>query len=243
VAHRALALVGLGWRYLVSAPNSLVPLEPYGLPPAARTPWPRACAWPSGSSVSRCDFAMDRSSTGCDVIGRNCPRRPRLRARVSSTWRLPDALALARAAAALDRAPPRGGALRCGAGYARARWLESLSTLSLSWSARSMAAANWRRPTGCNARARPAQHAPVPVLVSPDLELCDQHPGAGVDGCERARALVGVRPDHDHRPRPFIDQLKRPSADTAQSGRCHAPIRSRRRSWTAAGDRTETGQS
>jgi hypothetical protein len=47
-------------------------------------------------------------------------------------------------------------------------------------------------------RARPAQHAAVAVLVGPGLELCHQHPGAGIDGGEHVRALVGIRPDHDH---------------------------------------------
>ena len=47
-------------------------------------------------------------------------------------------------------------------------------------------------------RARPAQHAARAVLVGPDLKLRDQQPGAGVDRREHVRALVGIRPDHDH---------------------------------------------
>ena len=50
-----------------------------------------------------------------------------------------------------------------------------------------------------------------------------------VDGRQRVRSLVRVRPDHDHLNRPFCwDRQKRIPADTSQSGRCHAPIRSRR---------------
>jgi hypothetical protein len=55
-------------------------------------------------------------------------------------------------------------------------------------------------------------------------------------------SACGHPPRSRHPPRPFIDQLKRRSADTAQLGRRHSPIKSRRRSWPAAGDRTETGQ-
>ena len=53
-----------------------------------------------------------------------------------------------------------------------------------------------------------------------------------VDRGKRVAALVGVRTNHDHPHRPLVDETRRsgPPADTPQSGRCHAPIKSRRRS-------------
>ena len=89
---------------------------------------------------------------------------------------------------------------------------------------------------------RPARHrarAPSPAtsrtLAAPTWTvLLAQHlTGRDVDRGERVRALVGVRPEHDHdpRPHPFHPDAGR-SADTACWGRCHAPIKSRRTSPT-----------
>lgn len=49
-----------------------------------------------------------------------------------------------------------------------------------------------RQPT------RPTQHSAVAVRVGLDLEFGHHHAGSGVDCGERVRALVGIRPDHDH---------------------------------------------
>jgi hypothetical protein len=53
-----------------------------------------------------------------------------------------------------------------------------------------------------------------------------------------------VHPDHDHLHRPFVGCVRRSRspADTPQLGRCHAPIKSRRRSSAAAGETAEAGQ-
>jgi hypothetical protein len=58
------------------------------------------------------------------------------------------------------------------------------------------------------------------------------------------RALVRVHPDHNHLCRPFVGhgQWSGSPVDTPQLGRCHAPIKSRRRSSAATGDRTKAGQ-
>ena len=60
-----------------------------------------------------------------------------------------------------------------------------------------------------------------------DRLLAEQLAGRRRDRGDRVRALVGVRTEHDHdlRPPP-LDWVGHP-ADTACSGRCHAPIKSR----------------
>src|SRR5919107_5161736 len=60
---------------------------------------------------------------------------------------------------------------------------------------------------------------------------------------DRMRALVGVRPEHDHDPVHVLSAADagRP-ADRACLGRCHAPIKSRRTSRPATSDTTKESQ-
>jgi hypothetical protein len=50
---------------------------------------------------------------------------------------------------------------------------------------------------------RPVQRFAVPVIVCCDLAFAAHLAGAGVDGGEGVRALVGIRSDHDHSACPF----------------------------------------
>jgi hypothetical protein len=51
---------------------------------------------------------------------------------------------------------------------------------------------------------RPTNRGQMPRLLSLDLALAANPAGALVDRRERVRALVRVRPDHDHMHRPFV---------------------------------------
>ncbi len=91
-----------------------------------------------------------------------------------------------------------------------------------------------RPPTPARRRARRRTAAPrasrrrVAGIVScPRAES-----SCRVERDKRVRALVCVHPDHDHLHRPFVGCGRRSGspADTPQLGRCHAPIKSRRRS-------------
>ena len=81
--------------------------------------------------------------------------------------------------------------------------------------------------------ARPPQQRREPARADLDGLVAEDLTGRDIDRSQRVRALVGVRPEHDHdpRPHPFRPDAGR-SADRACWGRCHAPIRSRRTSPT-----------
>jgi hypothetical protein len=86
--------------------------------------------------------------------------------------------------------------------------------------------------------ARPAHRSQIPRLLGPDLASAALPARPRIDGRQRVRALVRVRPDHDHAHRPFDLVQRRRSgspADNHHSGRCHAPITSRRRSSGGGG--------
>ena len=82
------------------------------------------------------------------------------------------------------------------------------------------------------------------LVAGGDRQLPARCSRCRVERDKRVRALVCVHPDHDHVHRPFVGCGRRsgPPADTPQLGRCHAPIKSRRRSSAAAGDTAKAGQ-
>jgi hypothetical protein len=82
--------------------------------------------------------------------------------------------------------------------------------------------------------ARPDQQRREAASSDLDRFITEDLAGRAFDGGDGVRALVGVRPEHDHGPRPrpfFFADAGRP-ADRACWGRCHAPIKSRRTSPT-----------
>ena len=86
--------------------------------------------------------------------------------------------------------------------------------------------------------ARPTHRRQMPLLVGLDLAGAAPPAGPRVDGRQRVRALVRVRPDHDHPPPSLrlVEHRRSGSpADRSHSGRCHAPIRSHRRSSGGGG--------
>src|SRR5215207_7019096 len=69
--------------------------------------------------------------------------------------------------------------------------------------------------------ARPAHRGQMPRLLGLDLARAAHPTGSLVDGRQRVRALVRVRPDHDHLHRPFVIDHRRSGspADSSHSGR------------------------
>src|SRR5438094_6494290 len=81
--------------------------------------------------------------------------------------------------------------------------------------------------------ARPAQRLEVACLTGPDHALAHDLTRRRIHRPKRVVALVRIRPDHDHLHRPFVwmstgEADLRPTNLTG--GRCHAPIKSGRRS-------------
>jgi hypothetical protein len=92
--------------------------------------------------------------------------------------------------------------------------------------------------------ARPAQRGQVARLLGLDLALAALAARSRVDRRQRVRALVRVRSEHDHLHRPFVWFEHRRSgspADNRHWGRCHAPIKSRRRSSGGGGRQKLSG--
>ncbi len=110
---------------------------------------------------------------------------------------------------------------------------------------RSSAPETWRQSSIAHTRSPLERRAPSQQVLERaaarprTVRSAARAPVAASTAADGVGALVRVRPDHDHLHRPFVGSLTNGSpADTSQSGRCHAPIRSRRDPRTAAGDTT-----
>ena len=90
---------------------------------------------------------------------------------------------------------------------------------------------------------RPDHQRREPASTDRDRLVAQQLTGRSVDSRDRVRALVGVRPEHDH-DLVHVPSVADPgrSADTACWGRCHAPIKSRRTPRPATSDTTTGSQ-
>src|SRR3954447_16526855 len=91
--------------------------------------------------------------------------------------------------------------------------------------------------------ARPDHQRREPAGTDRDRLVPEQLTARTVDRRDRVRALVRVRPEHDH---DLVHVLSHADAgrpaDTACLGRCHAPIKSRRTSRPATSDTTKGSQ-
>jgi hypothetical protein len=93
-------------------------------------------------------------------------------------------------------------------------------------------------------RARPAQRLQMASRVSGDRLLRNDRAGRRVDRCQRMRALVSVRTDHDHVP-PSLQREKSnriAGGQTSVKACCQAPIKSRPRSSSGGRRQTVSGQ-
>ena len=92
--------------------------------------------------------------------------------------------------------------------------------------------------------AREPQRIERSASAGEDSRLATHSSSCRIKRHECVRPLVCVHPDHDHLHRPFVgyDRRSGSPADTPRLGRCHAPIKSRRRSSAAAGDTAKAGQ-
>jgi hypothetical protein len=90
---------------------------------------------------------------------------------------------------------------------------------------RQSSSAHTRSPAKPRAQSSAAAN---PSIANRDRLLVHQLVGTRTDRSDRVRALVHVRTEHDHDPRPFTRPEADYPADMACWGRCHAPIKSRR---------------